>query len=126
VLDVYVLQNNNAALLDAIASADTSNLPYTIEYGTRSYASLSATSQWLANNDNSMLANEGIMPIWWGSYPPADATRVALQAPTETQLTELQTAASQVLPAPPPTVTQETYSSVAAAVMNAQAPQGAY
>ena len=119
-LSIYVLPVHNSALLRAIASADTARLPYTIAYGNRSYAVLAATSKWIANNQKK-LGSEGIAAAWWGSYASKSAIRVALQAPTNAQLTRLRSATARMLPALSG-VTRNTYASDAVRIMNAQAP----
>lgn len=119
-LDVYVVAGDDQAFLDAVAATDIAGIPYTVKYSTRSYATQAATSQWLADNQE-LLQSEGVNPGWWGEYSQADAIRIALQAPTGDQLSELQAAANRLL-SPPPTVTAATYLTIAAAVMNTQVP----
>lgn len=120
VLDLYVITADDSSFLSAVATANSAGLPYTVVGATNSYASLDATSQWLATNETT-LEGEGIAPGWWGASPADNAIRVALQSPTSAQLTNLQSAAAQLLPASM-TVTGATYLTAAADVIKAQIP----
>jgi hypothetical protein len=129
VLDVYVVPGHDAAFLHAVAALDAGHLRFTVIGVSENYATQAATSKWLESHF-SALQGEGINPGWWGSDAADAAIRVALQAPTSTQLTELRAASARVLPAAAAgqllpagsAVTASTYLPVAAAVLGTQVP----
>lgn len=131
-LSVYVVPHGDEPFLNAVAALDTAHLPYTVQYVTRSLATQEATSKWISDHLAAIRA-EGISPQWWGGENAQDAVRVALKGPvTSTQLAHLQAAMAQIrngglgqraLQLPAGTaVTPGNYSTVAVAVLNAQAP----
>jgi hypothetical protein len=131
VLDVYVVSRHDQAFLHAVAAADTRGLPYTVKKVANSYATQAATTKWVTAQW-ATLRREGILLNSWAPYPADDAVRVAIQRPAGRQLAELRNAVARLreghlakrrLQLPEGTVvTLNTYASVAAAVLNAEAP----
>jgi hypothetical protein len=132
VLDVYVVPRHDyLAFLRAVAATDTRGLPYTVYKVTNSYATQAATTRWVTAQWVT-LRREGILLNSWSPSPADDAVLVALQRPAARQLAELRNAVAQLraghmagrpLQLPEGTVvSRNTYVSVAAAVLNAEAP----
>jgi hypothetical protein len=135
VLDVYVVpRHDHLAFLHAVAATDTRGLPYTVRKVTNSYATQAATTRWVTAQW-ATLRREGILLNSWSPSPADDAVLVTLQRPAGRQLAELRNAVARLreghlavrrLQLPDGTVvTRNTYVSVAAAVLNAEAPSRA-
>ncbi len=130
-LEIYVLPDHDASFLAAVAAIDRTHLPYAVNYVGRSYASQAKTSQWLLDN-RPRLRDQGIIPEWWGPDAASDAVRVALQAPTNSQLAALRIALararnsmhkkrSMIIPHRL-SVTRNTFAYAAAVMLNSEVP----
>ncbi len=88
-LSIFIVENSNtAAFLQAVSSADSSEVPYTTTQVTTSWAAMAGLTSTLASAYSTITA-EGVSLRGWGPNPATDSVLVTLSAPTSTQIAQL-------------------------------------